>query len=158
MQVFTAQKKTLSMRVKNGVTFIELLVVVVIIGAIAIPLLITYRTYRTSQALATSSEAVANNIRSAHIFAREARSQREWGVKNLDPQMYALYSTGASGEVIEQRYSLASGVQFEKDFNILFTIGTGEADTNYEINLINTTGTETRISISEIGAVEVLRL
>lgn len=140
---------------KRGMTLIELLIVIAMIGAITFPLLLTYRTYRTSQALSASVEAVANHTRSVHIFSREAQKQREWGIKNIDDRVYALYSSGASGQIEEQKYILDSGVAFEEDFDILFRIGTGTADHDTTIKIVNINGKKAWINVSKNGVVEI---
>jgi prepilin-type N-terminal cleavage/methylation domain-containing protein len=139
----------------KGFTLIELLIVIAIIGIITFPLLLTYRSYRTSQALNSSVEQVANNVRAVHVFAREARNQREWGIKNLNDSMYALYSSGATGDVDEQQYSLASGVLFPEDFNVLFEIGSGDTDRDYSIPIENVNGKRINVDVSTEGVVEV---
>ena len=140
---------------KKGLTLIELIIVVAIIGIISVPLLLTYRSYRTNQALSASLEQVANHTRSVHIFAREARSQREWGIKNIDERVYAFYSSGATGVQEEQRYSLEHGVSFAQDFDILFEIGTGNTSSDYSISIVNTNGQQGLVDVSTVGIVEV---
>lgn len=150
MQVLSAYRR--------GLTLVELLVVVVIVGTLVVPLLLTYRSYRTSQALNSSVEALANRVRAAHIFAREARNQREWGIKSLDERAYVLYSSGASGETVEQRYLLEHRISFARDFNILFSIGTGETDRDYTLEVVSDNGNTARVSVSRLGVVEAVRL
>jgi prepilin-type N-terminal cleavage/methylation domain-containing protein len=155
MQPFPAHGKLPSFRFTKGITLIELLVVVAIIGLIAIPLLLTYRSYRTNQALIASAETVSNHTRSAHVFAREAKNQREWGVKSTSAASYAIYSSGPTGEAIEQRYSLDLGVSFEREFEILFSIGEGTAERDYTIELVNTNNRRAILGVSRAGVVEV---
>lgn len=145
-----------SARHKKGFTLVELLVVVAIIGVMTIPLLLTYRSYRTSQALVASVQGVVNHARSAHIFSREARDQREWGVRSAGPTGYAIFSSGTVGKVDEQSYFLEPGVVFSQDFEILFKIGTGETDKDYNIELVNANGRVAQITIGQAGIVEAL--
>lgn len=141
----------------KGLTLIELLLVIAIISVLVIPLLLTYQGYRTSQALLASAEAVANHARSAHVFAREARNSREWGIKSINNYQYSIYSLGASGERLEYNYFLENRVFFVNDFNVLFKIGTGETDSNFDVELVNTNGSKAQVKISKFGLVEVLR-
>lgn len=139
---------------RHGMTLVELLVVVVLIGVTVIPLLLSYNSYRTSQALASSAQAVANNVRSAHIFAREAREQKEWGVKSTSGFSYAIFSSGTSVNIIQQ-YPLEVGISFARDFETLFEIGTGNLNSPQEIELINRKGNKIIITVSQTGVVEV---
>lgn len=140
---------------RRGMTLIELLVVVVIFGVTVIPLLLTYRSYRTTQALFSSTEAVANQVRSAHVFARESRSQREWGIKSTGANSYVIFSLGSTGSRDEQRYSLESGVSFVNSFDIVFEIGTGETDAQYVLEIVSINGRVSRVTVGETGVVEV---
>lgn len=139
----------------RGLTLVELLVVVAIFAVTVIPLLLTYRSYRTTQALLASAEAVANQARSAHVFAREARAQREWGIRSTGASSYAIFSTGAGGMRDEQGYSLESGVSFVDSFEIVFGIGTGETTEQSVIELANVNGRVSRVTVSKTGVVEV---
>lgn len=149
-------KNTLSAkRARKGMTLIEILIVVAIIGMITFPLLLTYRSYRTTQALSASAESVANHTTSVHIFAREAQKQREWGIKNKGDSTYVIYSTGASGIIEEQNYILDAGVSFEEDFDILFEIGTGKTENESVIKIVNINGHGIWVTVSENGVVEI---
>lgn len=138
-----------------GVTLIELLIVVAIIGLVFFPLLLTYRGYRTNQALLASAEEVANHARSVHIFSRESYKLREWGIKNSDSSNYSLYSSGASGELIENNYRLENNIYFEENFDVLFQIGSGEASLESAIKLIADNGQKMQVNINKSGVVEV---
>jgi len=140
---------------RRGMTLVELLVVVVLIGFTVIPFFLTYNSYRSNQALVNSAEQLANNMRAVHIFSREAREQKEWGIKNTNSAIYSIFSSGASGVSIIQQYPLEVGVSFARDFEILFQIGTGETETSQEIELINRRGSKVTVTISQTGVVGV---
>jgi prepilin-type N-terminal cleavage/methylation domain-containing protein len=142
-------------RLSRGMTLFELLIVSAIFVVTLVPLLLTYRSYRTTQALAASAEAVANHTREAHIFSREARDRREWGIRSINASLYTLFSSGLEGTRDEERHALESGVEFADSFEILFTIGTGEALDDSVIELVNINGKETLVKISKFGVVEV---
>lgn len=138
-----------------GFSLIELLVVVAIFGLVFFPLIISYGSHRTNQALFANAEQVANHTRTVHIFAREARKEREWGVKSKSDSAYVLYSSGSSGIVEEQNYALDSGITFESGFDVLFEIGTGEAKSKDTIKLLGSNGKRTWVEVSDSGLVEV---
>lgn len=139
----------------HGFTLIEVILVVVIIGVVFTPLLLTYSAYRNTQALYNSAEAVANHTTSAHIFARDAKNQRNWGIKNIDSRRYSIYSSGDSGELNEYNYSLEPGVSFGHDFEILFEIGSGETSHDFQIKLENESKKKLNINVSKLGIAEV---
>jgi len=146
-----------SARVKNGFSLVEVLVVVTIIGFFVVPLLITYQASRSTRALQASAEEVVNNVKSAHIFARESRDRRNWGVTSLSGDKYAIFSKGTGDKTIEKSFFLESGVRFASGFEVLFEIGTGETDSQKTVELENDRGLKSRIEILETGVVEVAR-
>jgi prepilin-type N-terminal cleavage/methylation domain-containing protein len=155
MPTISAQKHQQRRSFLRGLSLIELLIVVAIIGLVVLPLLVTYASHRTTQALYSSSDQVANHTRSVRIFSREAREQKEWGIKNVSENSYALYSTGASGLQIVQNYSLERGVSFTDDFDIRFEIGTGETEQEHIIGLQSSNDQSSSIFVSTTGVVEV---
>lgn len=138
-----------------GFSLVELLVVVAIFGLVFFPLIITYGSHRTSQALSSNAEQVANYVRAAHIFSREAQKEREWGIRSKSDSAYTLYSTGSSGIVEVQNYTLDNGVTFESGFDILFEIGTGRAKTRKTIKLQGSNGKRIWVEVSDSGLIEV---
>lgn len=138
----------------RGITFIEIILVVTLVGVVFVPLLLTYGSYRNTRALYVSAEAVANQTTSAHIFARDAKDQKDWGIKSTSEQSYSIYSSGASGTKLENNYSLEPGVSFVKDFDILFAIGKGTTSADSEIILKSSKGLERRILVTKSGVVE----
>ena len=148
MKYFSAPRK--------GLTLIELLLVITIVGVLFIPLLITYRTARTTRALDTSAEEIKNHATSAHIFAREAREKLNWGLVSSSDSTYAIVKEDALGRQTFQNYTLPSGVKFVSNFEVIFKIGSGETDGEKIISLINSNGLERKIQILSTGIVEVL--
>ena len=158
MKTSPAKKNFFNVKTLAGFSLMELLIVIAIISFIFIPLLLSYNSYRTTQALISSTDQVLNQIKSVHIFAREARSQKEWGIKNTSDLTYVLYSSGASGTEVVQNYALESGVKFSEDFNILFGIGTGETVGDTKVYLEAKNGKKSEIGVSRSGVVEVKKI
>ncbi len=142
-------------RVGQGFTLVEILLVAAIIAIVAIPFLITYRNSRGNQALRTSAEQFADQARSAHIFAREAKEKSSWGITRTSENSYALISgSEISSEIVATR-SLESQISFMDDFTVWFQIGTGETGENYSIQLTNPIGSISTVTINKNGVVEV---
>ncbi len=147
------KKKTSSI---NGFTFFELLIAMSIIGVIAIPFIITFRNARANQALRSSAEQVADHVRVAHVFAREANEKKGWGIKNESDSTYAIIKGSKSDWEINSLYSINSQTSFADDFFIWFEIGLGETDTDHIIHLINSNDVHSKIIVNKNGVVEVL--
>ena len=146
----TAQRKS-----KKGFTLIELIIVTAIVSLAFIPLLITYRGTRTNQALLNSAESFANHTRSAHVFARESRETKNWGIKRLNQTQYAIFSVISGADENENVYTLENAITFNADFRILFNIGTGETDNSQTITLNARNGNSIEIEVLKTGVVDI---
>ena len=140
----------------KGFTLIEVILVVAMISVIVIPLLISYRTTRTNQALLSSTEEFANHVRSAHIFARDANGRKSWGVRSIDTKLYEIYSAIGGTSSAENRYSLEPAVQFTNSFDVLFHIGTGETDVELQVLFSADNGSKAKVEVLKTGVVEVV--
>ena len=142
---------------ERGLTLIELLIVIVIISSLVIPLLVGYRGSRTNQALYASANELADKMRNAHVFAREAKDEQEWGIESQGSSSYSLSSGKKSGSSIVNNFVLEPGVTFDKNFTIWFDIGTGElkgANTQ-TVTLIGINGKRVDVTVLGTGVVEV---
>lgn len=137
-----------------GFTLIELLLVVAIIGLFSVPFIYSYRTTVVNQALSSSTEQLVGNIRSARIFSREAVEQKQWGVRSVGKNSYAVFSTGDSEYENRQMHFLENGIEFTEEFEIVFEIGSGAADDSQIFLLSNLNGTTARVDVLETGIVE----
>jgi type II secretory pathway pseudopilin PulG len=139
----------------RALTLVELLIVIAIIIVLLLPLLITYRTSRASQALRASTEQLADDIRTAHIYARESKDKKAWGIKKLGSDSYALVSGTDTTSVISQNFHLEPGITFTNDFIIWFGSGTGETLLDSSVMLQNLNGKKMEVVVIKSGAVEV---
>lgn len=140
---------------RKGFTLVEILVVTTIIAVVAIPFLITYRNSRANQALRVSAEQFADQARSVHVFAREAKDKKSWGLMRMSDTSYAILSgSDMSSDIVTTR-SLESQITFLDEFTVWFTVGTGETSDNSSIRLSNPNGIVSRVEINKNGVVEV---
>jgi prepilin-type N-terminal cleavage/methylation domain-containing protein len=137
-----------------GFTLMELLVVIAIIGVLFVPFVITYNSSRNTQALYASGQRFADQIRTAHVFAREANSQKEWGIVRDDETSYSLVSGSKDSWSVVSNHQLETKVYFVDDFFVWFKILTGEADDEHSILLQNENGNQVRVRVFETGVVE----
>jgi prepilin-type N-terminal cleavage/methylation domain-containing protein len=147
------------MRNLPGFTLIELLVVIALIGIITVPLLLNYQGAKANQSLLASSEQLADALRQAHIFSREAKDNKTWGVLYLDDTTYQLvtYTDPADPPTtIEKTWHLDSGIRFNTpDFDIKFIKGSGELASQTNIELTNSNNVTKKVVILTTGVVSV---
>lgn len=144
------------MKIGNyGITLVEILIVMAILGLLSFPLLITYQTSRAKQALRISTEVFADNLRTAHIFSREAKDEKSWGIKRDDRASYALVSKQTGDWQAEKVYKLENQVEFVGDFFVWFEIGTGETTSDLSLKLKNSKGHKLKVDILKKGTIEV---
>jgi prepilin-type N-terminal cleavage/methylation domain-containing protein len=141
---------------QSALTLIELLVVVTIIGIISLPLYVSYTRNQSNQGLRASAEMLADTLRSAHIFAREARDLRAWGVKSSGSNKFVLVKGTTQTPKVEKTVTLEPFVLFPQPFEIWFVIGTGDTPTNETIEIENKHGRKYKIEVSTTGVVEVV--
>jgi len=141
-------------RFSSGVTFIELLLVVVIISTLFIPFILTFRTTRSNQALRSSASELADTLRNAHVFAREAKDKVGWGVTNSSSTNYIVVTGKEDSYSQDSTHVLESGVTFESDFFLWFGIGTGEIESNQSIVLVGDNGKHLEVQVYKTGVVE----
>ncbi len=138
----------------KGFTLVEMLIVVAIIGIFMIPLLITYRSSQNNQKLRVVAEEFADQVRTVHIYARDAKDKKSWGIK-LSDNGYSLLSGRADSYKVDKSFSLGKNIEFEKDQLVWFEIGTGQTDRDYEVVIVDTRGKKIAVKISKNGIVEV---
>lgn len=158
------------MRISPAFTLVEIFLVVSILGLLAVASYTPLVQSRNNQNLKVTGETLADNIRRAHIFSRELKSQKVWGIIRVSPTEYALVSAPPQSEVVaevkqplppsahavEQSFSLESTVVFSHNFPpIWFIQGTGGTYDQYEIKLKNANQVEMRVTIFPTGLVEI---
>jgi len=139
-----------------GFTLVEILIVLTLIATLTVPLIISYQNSRTTQALRTSAEELANQVRSAHVFAREANEQKGWGILRTSETTYSLVSGEKYDWTVVTSRRTEHGVTFQNDFFIWFELATGETDMDYSIVLSTPKGITQTVNIVTTGLVEIL--
>lgn len=138
-----------------ALTIIEVLIVVAVISTLSIPLYFSYTRTQAHQSLRSSSEQLADTLRSAHLFSREARDFKSWGVKSIDNQSFALIGGPKEKPIVEKITTVESLVTIPQNFEVWFEIGTGNAIENYSVILENKYGRKTIIKVYKTGIVDV---
>lgn len=145
------------MKKSPAFSLIELLVVVTIIGTVLFVLYLSYTRSQANQGLRSSAEQLVDTLRRAHVFAREARTEKSWGVVWDSKNSYSLVA--GTPDKIDSREGpkqLEAFVEFPQEFNIWFDIGTGETNEAKVIVLENEYKKQMRIRIYKSGLIEIV--
>lgn len=142
------------MRKSTAFTLIEVLLVVTLIGVIMIPLYISYTKTQANQGLRSTTEQLSDALTQAHIFAREARDKKAWGVKRVSDNAYSIISGNPSSFTTLQTKSAEKFVSFPNDFSVWFEIGTGDTASEQEISVQNKDGITRKLKVTKTGLVE----
>ena len=139
----------------KGVTLIEMLVVISLLSVMTFPIIITYRNSRSQQALRSSSEQLADHIRTTHIFARESKDKKGWGIVSTGPSSYALAAGTLNNHTLDLVYSLEQDITFVNGFSIWFDQGSGNTENPVSVELTNAAQKKIKIDVLKSGTVEV---
>ena len=145
------------MRKIPALTLVEVLLLLSVLAVLVSGGMSVLVGVRLNQAMVASAEKFATVIRQAHIFAREEKDDRAWGVRYEGVNSYSLI---AFVETVEVRagYKLGSPSVFEDNFGlIIFAQGTGALTDKREIKIRSSNGRAVRVNILETGVVEAQR-
>lgn len=141
-------------RLPAGLTFLEVLIVVALIGVISIPLYLSYTRAQANQGLTATSEIFATVAGRAHLFSREAKDQKQWGVKRQDEHSFALINGKPDSWALVSTNKAEPFVSIPDDFLIWFDIGTGQTDTNHTVVFQTEFGRKVEVTISKSAVIE----
>lgn len=145
------------MRKTFGFTLIELLTVIALLGIVSTPIFFSFNRSHANQQLSASAEIFADIVKQAHIFARETKDSKTWGVKLQGPKTFILVSQSETiPEQQEKTYTLDRDVEFiSPDFTLWFSKGLGHIDAPQIIYLKNKFGVKLSVVVSTTGTAEV---
>jgi type II secretory pathway pseudopilin PulG len=143
------------MKKHPALTLIELLVVLAVLAVVGVPSLLAVVRFRSQQALASSAEELVGALRRAHIFSRESKDSRSWGVAYKDKGTFVLVSGTPGDFEPEGEYVLAAPAEFAGgDFAVWFDQGTGNTAEGVSVRLTTGSG-QSEVTVTETGVVEV---
>jgi len=153
--MITAAQK-LQGKYKSGFTLIEVIIVLAILGTMVFLFATNFRQSISNQALRASAEKFASDIRSVHIYAREVKDKKEWGIENIDDVSYMIVSgTTLDNREMVSKHKLDGDTKFSDDTLIWFVAGTGETDSGKNISLESPYGGKIIVDVLINGVVEV---
>ena len=154
--MITAAQK-LQGKYKGGFTLIEIIIVLAILGTMVFLFATNFRHSVANQALRASAENFASDIRSVHIYAREVKDKKEWGIESMDDQTSYMIVSGIIPDDREMvsKHKLDGNTKFSGDALVWFTAGTGETDSSESISLESPYGGKIIVDVLINGVVEV---
>lgn len=144
------------MQPNKGLTLIELLVVIALLGLVGYSGYTVWYKAQANQALSASAEQLATIIESAHIFSRDFREEKTWGVVSLNTTTYALMTKDQDGSTVnEEEKTLLAPIMFIEPFSVVFDPGTGNLPAPVVITLTRQAQQTARITVNEFGVVTI---
>lgn len=141
------------MKKSPAFTLIEILITIALVSLVSLPLYLNFSGSLANQNVVASSEEVAEILRQAHIFSRESRGAKTWGVRNNSPTQYQLvsYTTDPDAVLVESEKFLGDKVQFVSNFTVWFEKNTGDTSDGLDIII------ELESAAGLVGMIEVKR-
>lgn len=142
----------------GGYTFIEVLLAGAILAIVSLGSFFYLNKSGSNQALSASAENVATITQQAHIFSREIKDFKTWGVASSgNLQLNLVYYIDSPADVsIEKSYKLEKGVTFGAPFTVYFEKGTGNPQSPATIILTNNNNQKLNVEILTSGVIEVV--
>jgi len=143
------------MKSSPAYTLIELLVVMALAGLLMIGGVTAFVTAKNNQDLSQTTDHIADTFRRAHIFSRDAKEEKEWGVQSTDTDQYMIVSRSLPEDLpqVVVTYSLPSSVHFSAPFLVWFGKGTGEIDAPFVETIENTNKQKNTLRVEKTGMV-----
>ncbi len=144
------------MKNRTALTIVEMILVLALLAIFLVPTVLGITAYRQKQALNASADILSSILTRTHIYSREAKDQKIWGVRQKDAVSYEMVSRDARGTDVEAEFSLASPTRFgQPGFDVWFFVDTGEADAFEAIRLTAPRGNIVEVVVNKSGTVEI---
>ncbi|MEK9200841.1 MAG: hypothetical protein AAB909_02590 [Patescibacteria group bacterium] len=141
---------------RPALTIIEMILVIALLAILLVPSVMGIGAYRQKQALNASAEILTTVLSRAHIYSREAKEQKQWGVRFKDNRSYEMISGAPGAAVPYFEFELTSPSQFTQGpFEIWFLVDTGEVDHPETITLGVPRGDALQVIVNKAGSAEI---
>ncbi len=141
------------MKPRAGFTIVELLIVLALLAVLSTVMFLNFPGARSNQQLSVSAGKLADDLQKAHIFSREHKGEKVWGVAYTSSDSYAIISFSQNQQTIEETKKLPAGITFNAPFQILFE-RTGGLTRDTFIQLHNVHSVK-KITVLRTGVVEI---
>lgn len=135
----------------QGLTLIELLLVVAIFAIVAASSTPFYSRFVTQMQMDTTSSRLFASLRKAQQYAIDGRGDMTWGVC-LHEGMIRMYSQSCTDPITKDDFVLPNVVEVSGLTNVIFS-QRGEPDSPTTITVSTSIGTE-EITINQAGKIE----
>jgi type II secretory pathway pseudopilin PulG len=142
---------------KPAFTVIEILVVLTLVAALAVPSFLAIGKFRNQQAMDSAVAKLESAFKQARIYARESKDGVGWGVVLKDSSTFVLVSGIPTDFEAQSEFVLSDPVRFETgSFAVWFDQGSGNTAFEQEIGLRLPNGESKTVTVSSTGIVETL--
>ena len=139
------------MRKQRGVTLLELLLVISILLILGTTSFTVGSGFLIRNALRTTTQELASNLRLAQLNSIASKEDRQWGVDVTSSEI-RLFAVGDSSYDIV--YDLPGSVSVNIG-NVVFDNLTGNPNSTITFTLTSNIGDSNTISVNELGIVDV---
>lgn len=144
------------MKLRPALTLIEMMVSLSLIAVLVVPGVIVYNNIRVKQSLLVASENLGLVLQRAHVYSREERNSRMWGVRRVNSTTYELRNRDLSGTYSVTTYRLDNPITFQtSSFDLWFAQGTGEVNSPTTIVVRDPRNNQVRVEVTKLGVVTV---
>ncbi len=143
------------MKLRSAFTYVEIILVVVLLAVLSFPLLTNYITASNKYHLQSAVTDVADATRTAHVYSREGQKQVAWGVHSVNANTYEVIRGTSENFVVEATRTIPEDTRFKSAFTIWFELGTGETPVDQEIIVVNQKGAEGHIKVYKTGVLDL---
>ena len=141
---------------RSGLTLLEILLVMALIAMLAGTGFLAVGSIRAKQALAVSAEEMAAAFKRAHIYSREGKDDKAWGLKYRDNRSYMLVSGERQDFRAEAEYTVTLPAAITSGpFEVWFDPGTGGSAADVAVKLGTPRGNTEEVRVSSSGVVEI---
>lgn len=143
------------MKSRSAFTYIEIILVVVLLTMLSLPLLNNYFSASNKYHLQAAVTDVADAVRTAHVYSREGQKQVAWGVHTINANTYEVIRGSSSSFTVEATKTIPTDTTFKSAFTIWFELGSGESNADQDIVIVNQKGSEGHIKVYKTGVVDL---
>lgn len=141
---------------KKGFTLIELLLSVALIGILVGFSVPVFRGVKDRNDIDTTANIIVHNLRRAQTLSQAVDEDINWGV-NLTNTVITLFkgiNYANRDSNYDEIFDVANTVKLSGDTEIFFTKFSGELNSNKNIILTSSDGSEKNITINQKGIIE----
>lgn len=139
---------------RPALTLVELILTISVVAILSAAGINLYTGARQKYALKLSTDNLVSELQRVHIFSRENKEDKSWGIKIVDDRNYQVLSRDATSETVKFRYTLTHPVSFSSGtVDIWFDQVSGTTPGNISLQLVNPRGDTKTITVTQYGLI-----